>query len=85
MFQDIDRLVAHFQRYIDDPKQDSVPSITSVAAMVPMPCSATGGSAGPPSVGSGWDGGSNSEVGRRVHSYDRDRSSTPVCRTGMLI
>ncbi|XP_058750723.1 transcription elongation factor SPT6 homolog isoform X2 [Vicia villosa] len=81
MFEDIDRLVAYFQRHIDDPQNDSAPSIRSVAAMVPMRSPATGGSSGA-SVGSGW-GGSNSEGGwRGGHSYDRDRSSTPGSRTG---
>lgn len=80
MFEDIDRLVAYFQRHIDDPQRDSAPSIRSVAAMVPMRSPAAGGSSGA-SVGSGW-GGSNSEGGWRGHSYDRDRSSTPASRTG---
>ncbi|CAI8613762.1 unnamed protein product [Vicia faba] len=81
MFEDIDRLVAYFQRHIDDPQNDSAPSIRSVAAMVPMRSPAAGGSSGA-SVGSGW-GGSNSEGGwRGGHSYDRDRSSTPGSRTG---
>ena len=55
MFEDIDRLVAYFQRHIDDPQRDT-PSIRSVAAMVPMRSPATGGSSGA-SLGSGW--GSN--------------------------
>ncbi|RDX68890.1 Transcription elongation factor SPT6-like protein, partial [Mucuna pruriens] len=80
MFEDIDRLVAYFQRHIDDPQHDSAPSIRSVAAMVPMRSPAAGGSSGA-SVGSGW-GGSNNEGGWRSHSYDRDRSSTPGSRTG---
>ncbi|KAJ7976530.1 Transcription elongation factor spt6 [Quillaja saponaria] len=80
MFVDIDRLVAFFQKHIDDPQQDSSPSIRSVAAMVPMRSPATGGSSGT-SVASGW-GGSTNEGGWRSHSYDRDRSSTPVSRTG---
>ncbi|KAI5427450.1 Transcription elongation factor spt6, variant 4, partial [Lathyrus oleraceus] len=46
MFEDIDRLVAYFQRHIDDPQNDSAPSIRSVAAMVPMRSPATGGSSG---------------------------------------
>ncbi|XP_027352655.1 transcription elongation factor SPT6 homolog isoform X3 [Abrus precatorius] len=75
MFEDIDRLVAYFQRHIDDPQHDSAPSIRSVAAMVPMRSPAAGGSSGG-SGGSGW-GGSNNEGGWRSHSYDRDRSSTP--------
>ncbi|PQP93582.1 uncharacterized protein Pyn_10827 [Prunus yedoensis var. nudiflora] len=36
MFEDIDRLVAYFQRHIDDPRLESGPSIRTVAAMVPM-------------------------------------------------
>ena len=36
MFEDIDRLVAYFQRHIDDPQHESAPSIRSVAAMVPV-------------------------------------------------
>ncbi|TKY62758.1 Transcription elongation factor SPT6 [Spatholobus suberectus] len=80
MFEDIDRLVAYFQRHIDDPQHDSAPSIRSVAAMVPMRSPAAGGSSGA-SVGSGWSG-SNNEGGWRSHSYDRDRSSTPGSRTG---
>ena len=86
MFEDIDRLVAYFQRHIDDPQHDSAPSIRSVSAMVPMRSPAAGGSSGA-SVGSGWGGGSNSEGGGwRGHSYDRgDRSSTPGSKTGILI
>ncbi|KAI5427448.1 Transcription elongation factor spt6, variant 2 [Lathyrus oleraceus] len=82
MFEDIDRPVAYFQRHIDDPQNDSAPSIRSVAAMVPMRSPATGGSSGA-SVGSGW-GGSNSEGGWRGPSYDRDRSSTPGSRTEIM-
>ncbi|AES81104.2 putative ribonuclease H-like domain, transcription elongation factor Spt6, DNA ligase B [Medicago truncatula] len=80
MFEDIDRLVAYFQRHIDDPQNDSAPSIRSVAAMVPMRSPATGGSSAA-SVGSGW-GGSNGDGGWRGHLNDRDRSSTPGSRTG---
>ncbi|KAI4348564.1 hypothetical protein L6164_009273 [Bauhinia variegata] len=79
-FEDIDRLVAYFQKHIDDPLHNSSPSIRSVAAMVPMRSPATGGSSGT-SMDSSW-GGSNSEGGFRGHSYDRDRSSTPGSRTG---
>lgn len=82
MFEDIDRLVAYFQRHIDDPLHESAPSIRSVAAMVPMRSPATGGSSGA-SVGSGWGGSANSsEGGWRGQSSDRDRSSTPGSRTG---
>ncbi|GAV89269.1 hypothetical protein CFOL_v3_32687 [Cephalotus follicularis] len=80
MFEDIDRLVAYFQRHIDDPQHDLAPSIRSVAAMVPMRSPATGGSSGS-SMGSGW-GGSTNEDGWRGHSFDRDRSSTPGSRIG---
>ncbi|MCL7022301.1 hypothetical protein MKW94_013072, partial [Papaver nudicaule] len=76
-FEDIDRLVAYFQKHIDDLQHDSGPSIRSVAAMVPMRSPANGGSSG------GW-GGSNTnsnDGGWRDNSNsDRDRSSTP--RTG---
>ncbi|XP_008244088.1 PREDICTED: transcription elongation factor SPT6 [Prunus mume] len=68
MFEDIDRLVAYFQRHIDDPQHESGPSIRSVAAMVPMRSPATGGS--------------TNEGGWRGQSFDRDRSSTPSSRTG---
>ncbi|XP_054811877.1 transcription elongation factor SPT6 homolog isoform X2 [Prosopis cineraria] len=78
MFEDIDRLVAYFQRHIDDPQHDVAPSIRSVAAMVPMRSPATGGSSGA-SVGSVWG---SSEGGWRSHAGDRDRSSTPGSRTG---
>ncbi|KAG6744633.1 hypothetical protein POTOM_051270 [Populus tomentosa] len=66
MFEDIDRLVAYFQKHIDDPLHESAPSIRSVAAMVPMRSPATRGSS--------W-GGSNDEDGWRGQSFDRDRSS----------
>ena len=77
MFEDIDRLVAYFQRHIDDPQGDSAPSIRSVAAMVPMRSPANGGSTA--SAGSGW-GGSTNEGG-----WNRDRSSTPGSRTGNVL
>ncbi|XP_050388044.1 transcription elongation factor SPT6 homolog [Argentina anserina] len=80
MFDSIDRLVAYFQKYIDEPQHESGPSIRSVAAMVPMRSPATGGSSGA-SAGSGW-GGSNNEGGWRGQSFDRDRSSTPSSRPG---
>ncbi|KAG7962184.1 hypothetical protein I3843_09G052600 [Carya illinoinensis] len=78
MFEDIDRLVAYFQRHVDDPQ--SAQSLRSVAARVPMRSPATGGSSGA-SMGSGW-GGSTNEDNWRGQSYDRDRSSTPGSRTG---
>ncbi|KAH7843835.1 hypothetical protein Vadar_021229 [Vaccinium darrowii] len=70
MFEDIDRLVAYFQRHIDDPQHDSAQSIRSVAAMVPMRSPATGGSSG------GW-GGSNNDGGWRG-----DRERNPGSRSG---
>uniref|UniRef100_A0A2P2KHS7 Transcription elongation factor spt6 n=1 Tax=Rhizophora mucronata TaxID=61149 RepID=A0A2P2KHS7_RHIMU len=69
MFEDIDRLVAYFQRHIDDPLHESAPSIRSVAAMVPMRSPATGAS----SIASGW-GGSSNAGSWRGQSFDRDRS-----------
>lgn len=69
MFEDLDRLVAYFQRHIDDP-HDTTPSIRSVAAMVPMRSPATGGSSG---FGDGWSGSSNDGGWRGGHSADRDR------------
>uniref|UniRef100_A0A7N0ZV00 Transcription elongation factor spt6 n=1 Tax=Kalanchoe fedtschenkoi TaxID=63787 RepID=A0A7N0ZV00_KALFE len=76
MFEDLDRLVAYFQRHIDDPQIDSAPSIRSVAAMVPMRSPAPGSSAG-----SGW-GGTGNDGGWGGQSFDRERSSTPASRTG---
>ncbi|KAF3790785.1 Transcription elongation factor [Nymphaea thermarum] len=80
MFESLDRLVAYFQRHIDDLQHSSVPPIRSVAAMVPLRSPASGGG----SVGSGW-GGSTTSSGdgwrTRGHS-DRDRSATPASRTG---
>ncbi|CAI9779565.1 unnamed protein product [Fraxinus pennsylvanica] len=73
MFEDIDRLVAYFQKHIDDP-HDS-PSIRSVAAMVPIRSPATGGSSG-----GGWGGSGNDGGWRGGQSSDRDR--TPGSRTG---
>ena len=70
MFENIDRLVAYFQRHIGDPLQETVPSIRSVAAMVPMRSPADRGSSG---GGGGW-GGSQSEGGWKSNS---DRSSAP--------
>lgn len=78
MFEDIDRLVAYFQRHIDD-AYDSAPSIRSVAAMVPMRSPATGGSSG---FGGGWGGSSNDGGWRGGQSTDRDRSSGS--RTGKI-
>lgn len=72
MFEDIDRLVAYFQRHIDD-SSDNAPSLRSVAAMVPMRSPATGGSSG---SGGGWGSSSNDGGGwRGGQSSDRDRNS----------
>ncbi|KAF8410945.1 hypothetical protein HHK36_003482 [Tetracentron sinense] len=82
-FEDIDRLVAYFQRHIDDLPHDLAPSIRSVAAMVPMKSPATGGSGA--SAGSGWGGStanSNESDWRVQSNSDRERSSTPGSRTG---
>ncbi|KAE8714781.1 4-alpha-glucanotransferase DPE2-like isoform X1 [Hibiscus syriacus] len=74
MFEDVDRLVAYFQKHIDDPQHESAPSIRSVAAMVPMRSPAGGGSSG---ASSDW-GGSTNEGGWR----DDGQSSTPGSRSG---
>ncbi|KAI5659682.1 hypothetical protein M9H77_28475 [Catharanthus roseus] len=66
MFENIDRLVAYFQRHINDPL-DSTPSIRSVAAMVPMRSPAAGGSSG------GWGGSSNDGGWRGSQSSERGR------------
>ncbi|CAL9765594.1 unnamed protein product [Musa acuminata subsp. burmannicoides] len=74
-FDDIDRLVAYFQKNIDKPPPDAGPSIRTLAAMVPMKSpawvSSSGGYVGSASAGSndGWRG-------------DRERPSTPGSRTG---
>ncbi|KAG6411761.1 hypothetical protein SASPL_129845 [Salvia splendens] len=73
MFEDIDRLVAYFQKHIDD-SADSTPSLRSVAAMVPMRSPATGGSSG---SGGGWGNSSNDGGWRGGQSSDRDRNSGP--------
>lgn len=83
-FDNIDRLVAYFQRHIDDLQHDSGQSLRSVAAMVPMRSPAPGGSVGG-SMGNGWGGSSaNSTDGgwRGQMNSDRERSSTPGSRTG---
>lgn len=74
MFEEIDRLVAYFQRHIDDP-HDAGPSIRSVAAMVPMRSPAGGG-------WGGGGGGSNNSSDWRGSSGDRERTSTPSSRPG---
>ncbi|GJW13930.1 transcription elongation factor SPT6 [Tanacetum coccineum] len=61
MFEDIDRLVAYFQKHINDP-QDAGPSIRSVAAMVPMRSPATGGSGG-------WGGSSRNDYRKEKKNY----------------
>lgn len=81
MFESLDRLVAYFQRHIDDLQHGSVPPIRSVAAMVPLRSPASGGG----SVGSGWGGSTTSSGdGWRTRGHnDRDRSATPASRTGI--
>ncbi|CAN1295158.1 Transcription elongation factor SPT6 homolog, partial [Linum perenne] len=71
MFEDIDRLVAYFQRHIDDHPQESGPSIRSMAAMVPMRSPAPGGSSGD----GGWGGGGSNNDSSGGWRGDRDRSS----------
>ncbi|KAI3852223.1 hypothetical protein MKX03_009474 [Papaver bracteatum] len=75
MFEDIDRLVAYFQKHIDDVQHDSGPSLRSVAAVVPMRGLATAGCSG------GW-GANRKDGGWKDNSNsDRDRSFTPGLRT----
>lgn len=69
MFEDIDRLVAYFQKHIDDLQHDSAPSIRSVAAMVPMRSPATGGS----SAG-GWGGSGNEGSRTGMRSFQSHTS-----------
>lgn len=89
MFDNLDKLIAYFQKHINDLVQDSLPPIRSVAAMVPMKSPGPGGSAGGGgSVGSGWGGsntnsGAGGDGGWQGHSgADWERSSTPGSRTG---
>uniref|UniRef100_A0A1D1YSQ9 Transcription elongation factor spt6 n=1 Tax=Anthurium amnicola TaxID=1678845 RepID=A0A1D1YSQ9_9ARAE len=82
-FDDIDRLVSHFQRHIDERVHDSGPSMRSVAAVVPMRSPAIGGSSGGGSVGGSWSVSPDGSDGWRNHtSSDRERSSTPGSRMG---
>ncbi|KAG9449004.1 hypothetical protein H6P81_008969 [Aristolochia fimbriata] len=81
-FDNIDRLVAHFQKHIDDLPRDATQPNRSIAAMVPMKSPASGGF----SADSGGWGGSqvNGEGGWRgghVNSQ-RDRYSAPGSRMG---
>ncbi|KAH9610332.1 hypothetical protein KSS87_005321 [Heliosperma pusillum] len=69
MFEDINRLVAYFQRHINDPPVHESLSIQSVAAMVPMRSPATGG------FSSGRGGSGGRDGGYRGSSSDRDHSS----------
>ncbi|MCL7047010.1 hypothetical protein MKW94_029482 [Papaver nudicaule] len=74
MFEDIDRLVAYFQKHIDDVQHHSGPSLRSVAAVVPMRSPANVGCFGGSTANrkdGGWRDSSNS---------DRDRSFTPSLR-----
>ncbi|KAF9599355.1 hypothetical protein IFM89_036812 [Coptis chinensis] len=73
-FEEIDRLVAYFQKHIDDLPPDSTQSVRSVAAMVPMRSPAGGGWSG--SAANGNDGS-----WRGHGSSDRERSSTPGSRS----
>lgn len=89
MFDNLDKLIAYFQKHINDLVQDSLPPIRSVAAMVPMKSPGPGGSAGGGgSVGSGWGGsntnsGAGGDGGWQGHAgADWERSSTPGSRTG---
>ncbi|CAI9099411.1 OLC1v1036228C1 [Oldenlandia corymbosa var. corymbosa] len=78
MFEDLDRLVAYFQRHIDDPL-DSAPSIRSVAAMVPMRSPAAGGTSG---FGGNWGGSSNEGGWKGSQSVDRGGVSFPDLTSG---
>jgi len=77
-FEDIDRLVAYFQRNIDKPPPDAGPSIRTVAAIVPMKSPAWGAS-GEGSMSGGFAGSSDSWRGQ---NSERERSSTPGSRSG---
>ncbi|KAI7755111.1 hypothetical protein M8C21_025981 [Ambrosia artemisiifolia] len=68
MFEEIDRLVAYFQRHIDDPL-DAGQSVRSVAAMVPMRSPAGGGSGG-------WKGQSGAQ-GRSDYWNDGGHDGHP--------
>lgn len=75
LFDDIDRLVAYFQRHIDD-THDLTPSIRSVAAMVPIRSPAPGGSSG------GGSGSNSNGGGWRSQTTDRERTPNPGSRIG---
>ncbi|XP_020672293.1 transcription elongation factor SPT6 homolog isoform X1 [Dendrobium catenatum] len=76
-FEDLDRLVAYFQKNIDKPPLESGPSIQTVAAKVPMKSPAWGYSS------DGVFGGSTgSNDGWSSQTPDRERTSTPGSRGG---
>ncbi|XP_042395241.1 transcription elongation factor SPT6 homolog [Zingiber officinale] len=77
-FDNIDRLVAYFQKNIDKLPPDSGPSIRTVAAMVPMKSPAWASSGG----GSVASASAGSNDGWRGYNSDRERSTTPGSRTG---
>jgi len=78
-FEDIDRLVAYFQRNIDKPPPDAGLSLRTVAAMVPMKSPATWGSSREGSISGGFAGSSDDWRGQ---NSERERSSTPGSRSG---
>lgn len=78
-FDNIDRLVAYFQKNIDKLPPDSGPSIRTVAAMVPMKSPAWASSSG----GSVASASAGSNDGWRGYNSDRERSTTPGSRTGL--
>ncbi|KAK1386015.1 Transcription elongation factor spt6 [Heracleum sosnowskyi] len=75
MFENIDHLVAYFQRHIDDPHDLAAPSIRSVAAMVPLQNTPPGGSS------RGWSGYNANDGSWRGQSRDRDRTCSMGART----
>eukprot|EP00261_Vitis_vinifera_P032001 XP_019073244.1 PREDICTED: transcription elongation factor SPT6 homolog isoform X1 [Vitis vinifera] len=74
-FDNIDRLVAYFQKHINDPWPEKALSIQSVAAMVPMRSPAVGAP-----TGGGWE--SNTGGWRGQFNSSRDKTCTPSSRGG---
>ncbi|KAL6312515.1 hypothetical protein AAG906_033349 [Vitis piasezkii] len=72
-FDNIDRLVAYFQKHINDPWPEKAPSIQSVVAMVPMKSPAFGAP-----TGGGWE--SNTGGWRGQFNSSRDKTCTPSSR-----
>ncbi|RVW76557.1 Transcription elongation factor SPT6-like [Vitis vinifera] len=72
-FDNIDRLVAYFQKHINDPWPEKALSIQSVAAMVPMRSPAVGAP-----TGGGWE--SNTGGWRGQFNSSRDKTCTPSSR-----